>query len=160
MTSPTITDLAVQKFHIIEMMFLPSAWALAKNSSRTWHKCDFPPVPRNSIPKCSGVYVFVVQPNLFDFEQAGGLFYIGKATNLYERISAYIGEKNKDFIKSQRPLVWRMIDQWNSHLKYYFTITNDVTEAEELENEMLNAFRPYFNREYEAEVSRAERAFG
>jgi len=52
-----------------------------------------PPEPKVDIPKKPGVYVFVVTTDVFNFPCANGLFYIGKATNLYERIGAYIGDE-------------------------------------------------------------------
>ncbi|MCB5186141.1 nucleotide excision repair endonuclease [Methylobacillus gramineus] len=154
-----LVDLAAMKAHCVEMMFFPSAWGSANNTNRAWLEEIFPPVDRQVIPKAPGVYVFVVEPGLFGFEKASGLFYVGKATSLFDRIKAYIDELSKTLITTARPLVWRMINQWNGHLKYYYTITDSVTEAEILENEMINAFRPYFNTQYDAEVSPFMRAF-
>lgn len=154
-----MNDIAVLKNHIVEMMFYPEAWKKALHSSRTWIVEPFPPSPQKKIPPKPGVYVFVVQPQIFDFIHSSGLFYIGKATNLYQRISSYIGEIDKDLNLSTRPMVWSMVNQWNGHLNYYYTITKDVAEAEDLEKEMLNAFIPYFNRQYPAEISVKMRAF-
>jgi len=154
-----LNDLAIQKSYIIPMMFSPIAWDSAQNSSRSWNDTEFPPNPRSLIPRRSGVYVFVVAPNMFDFDSSNGLFYVGKATNLYERIGAYLGEIGKEYRRSTRPHIWTMVNRWNGHLRYFFTETQDVTEAEALEDEMLKAFRPYFNRQYDAETSREMRAF-
>jgi hypothetical protein len=38
-------------------------------------------------------------------------------------------------------------------------VTQDVAEAEEFEKEMLKAFRPHFNKQYDAETSQVMRAF-
>ena len=156
---PEINDLAFHDFHFVKLMFYPSAWKQAIHSSHTWEVTDFPPIPKNVIPKKPGVYIFVVQPEIFDFIHSSGLFYVGKATNLYERISAYISEINKDQLASKRPLVWRMVNQWNGHLKYHYTTTKEVSEAESLEDEMLKAFTPPFNKQYPAEISARMRAF-
>jgi len=152
-------DLAFQNNHVVPMKFYPAAWLSAQHSSRTWYSQNFPPEPRSSIPTSPGVYVFVVTPDIFNFEPSSGLFYIGKATNLYSRIGAYISEIDKDFRDSQRPHIWRMLNLWGGHFKYYYTTTQNVAEAETLENEMLNAFRPPFNKQYDAETSPNERAF-
>ena len=90
-----IQDLALLDFHKVEMLFLPPAWAAAPLIPCTWVRSDFPPNPRSSIPKKPGVYVFVVTTDVFDFPCADGFFYIGKATNLYQRIGAYIGDQNR-----------------------------------------------------------------
>ena len=154
-----IQDLALVDFHKVEMLFLPQAWADAPPISCTWLRNDFPPIPRNSIPKMPGVYVFVVVTNLFDFPFANGLFYVGKAKNLYERVGAYLGDENKRLLNSKRPLVWRMLNLWSGHLNYFYTTTADVGAAEYLENQMINAFRPPFNRQYDATTSQTMRAF-
>ena len=154
-----MNDLAFQNSFVVPMKFLPDAWLLAQDSSLTWDVKGFPPSPRNSIPRSPGVYVFVVTPNKFDFVHSTGLFYVGKATSLYERIGFYIGQIGKDFKTTTSPHVWRMVNQWDGHLRYHFTITQDVDEAEALENEMLNAFRPPFNKRFYGETSRIERAF-
>lgn len=154
-----LNDLAFVHSHMVEMAFLPTAWALAAHSSHMWFEIIFPPARREDIPREPGVYAFVVKSELFDFPFACGLFYVGKATSLYERISSYIGEQNKRLVDSRRPHVWRMINQWKGHLRYLYTITSDVTAAEDLENKMLSAFRPHFNHRFEASVSQTMRAF-
>lgn len=157
--SQDIQDLALLDFHKVEMLFLPPAWAAATPIPCAWVRSDFPPNPRSSIPKQPGVYVFVVMTDVFDFPCANGLFYVGKARNLYERISAYIGDENKRFLNSTRPLVWRMLNVWSGHLKYFYTTTADVNAAELLETQMMNALRPPFNRQYDATTSKTMRAF-
>lgn len=157
-TNETLNDLAHANNHLVEMMFLPQAWHTAKPVSLTWHQIDFPPSP-NRLPTRPGVYVFVATPNIFDFTWAGGLFYVGKATSLYKRISSYVAEIDKDFQTTRRPRVWRMVNQWQGHLKYFYTTTATVEMAENLEAEMIEAFRPPFNSQYAAETSREMRAF-
>lgn len=154
-----IRDLAFENCHYVPMMFYPTAWAKAPTTTHTWQSTDFPPDPRSLIPKQPGVYVFVVMTNLFGFPHANGLFYVGKATNLYDRVGAYMHDDNLIFSRTNRPLVWNMLNTWHGHLKYFYTTTVDVTAAEELENEMLNAFRPPFNRQYDATTSPSMRAF-
>ena len=154
-----ILDLALLDFHKVEMLFLPSAWVAAPTIPCKWVRSDFPPNPRSSIPKTPGVYVFVVTTDVFDFPCANGLFYVGKAKNLYERISAYIGDQNIQLLNTNRPLVWRMLNTWSGHLKYFYTTTTDVKAAEHLETQMINALRPPFNRRYDATTSKAMRAF-
>lgn len=154
-----LNDLAYVRNHAVEMLFLPSAWKDAVNSSHDWVELLFPPAVRGAIPKSPGVYAFVVKTELFDFPCSSGIFYVGKATSLYDRIGSYIGEQNKRLVDSVRPHVWRMINQWEGHLRYIYTITADVPSAEALENKMINAFRPHFNHRYDATVSQTMRAF-
>ena len=157
--STELNDLAFEQSHFVPMIYLPPAWKPHEGMKREWVITDFPPVPRKKIKKAPGVYAFVVEPNIFSLIPASGLFYIGKATNLYDRIGAYIGELNKGFTQTRRPQIWRMLNLWNGHLKYYYTITDNVRLAEELEAKMIQAFRPHFNRQYDAETSKTMRAF-
>lgn len=157
-TDQTLNDLAHANSHVVRMMFYPQAWHAAKKVSLTWHQIDFPPSP-NPLPTKPGVYVFVATPNIFDFNWAGGLFYVGKATSLYQRISSYIAEIDKDFQTTRRPRVWKMVNQWKGHLKYFYTTTTTVEIAESLEAEMIEAFRPPFNSQYAAKTSRVMKAF-
>jgi hypothetical protein len=162
-----LQDLAVQNSFKLEMMFLPDAWNQARNWLRSnpkncnWQTIDFPPQhqQRSSLPRTSGVYIFTLEPNIFDLNKTIAVLYIGKAKNIYTRINSYIRELNIEFIKSDRPSIWRMINQWNGELKYYYMNTQNVEEAEIFEKEMIKAFRPFFNTQYDAETSPFMRAF-
>lgn len=154
-----IHDLAKINSYKVEMTFFPDAWNEAQNSNHNWIKIAFPPRPKKIIPKKPGVYAFVVYAELFDFIPYCGLLYVGKATKLYERIGGYISELKYSFEQTSRPNIWRMLNQWNGSLNYFYTITKNVEEAESLEDEMLKAFRPHFNTQYPAEVSKIERMF-
>ena len=151
--------MAFQESHHVSMLFYPAAWESAPPVPCTWVGNEFPPNPRKKIPKKPGVYVFVVRTDIFNFPHASGLFYVGKATNLYERIGAYITDVNKRKLRTKRPLVWRMLNAWDGHLQYFYTITSDVAAAKVLEDQMLNAFIPPFNKQYDATTSTTVRAF-
>lgn len=154
-----IKDLAFIESHYVKIMFYPQAWDDAQDIEMDWVDVDFPPDPRSAIPKEPGVYAFVVEPNLFSLQSANGLFYVGKATNLYQRIGAYISELSKEFSDSSRPHIWKMLNQWDGRFKYYYSITEDVSVAEDIEDTILSALRPPFNKQYEAETSQVMRAF-
>lgn len=136
-------------------------WAKAPARTLTWHSIPFPPdsTTRRGLPNDSGVYVFVAEPNLFSLPQTSTLLYVGKAKKIKSRIRAYIGELKIRFGKTARPHIWRMANAWNGHLRYYYTTTINVAEAEALEDEMLDALNPYFNKELPAELSQRVRAF-
>lgn len=162
-TQLKLNDFANQAalMHRVEMTFHPQSWqAYAYTGTRlTWCEIDFPPekTVRAAIPKASGVYVFLVKSDIFDFPYVSGIFYVGKAKNLYGRISSYISEINHH--NSLRPLVWKMINNWHGHLKYLYTVTTDVKAAEALEDLMINAIHPYFNSDYSGDLSQPKRAF-
>lgn len=155
-----IVDLAFNgAIYEVRMQYSTKAWNAATSSSHVWTELAFPPSPRSAVPNQPGVYVFVVRPNLFDLPQTSGLLYVGKATSLYERVGAYISEINKRHAQTKRPHIWRMVNVWNGHLRYLYTITSTVADAEDLEDRMLEALLPYFNKELPAETSSRQRAF-
>lgn len=162
LSQEVISDIVDLAFHgaiyEVKMQYSIKAWASAATSHHAWTELDFPPA-RSAVPKQSGVYVFIVRPKLFGLLQTSGLLYVGKATNLYERVGSYISEINKRHALSRRPHIWRMVNVWNGHLHYLYTTTTTVAEAEVLEERMLEALLPYFNKEFPAETSSRQRAF-
>lgn len=156
-----VRDLAYMNQHHVSMFYYPGSWGRATDSPNIiWNSVDFPPNPKRIIPQVPGVYAFVVEPNMFNFGPSNGLFYIGKATNLYERVGAYITDDNADYDSPySRAHIWMMLNQWSGHLKYYYTETSTVDEAEDLEDQMIIAFKPPYNKKLDAETGRAVRAF-
>lgn len=156
-----VKDLAYMNQHNVEMFFFPESWARAQDQpGLKWKVESFPPKPRRLIPKKPGVYVFVVEPEMFNFKPANGLFYIGKATSLYERVGKYITDLNAKYdSKDTRAHIWMMLNQWNGHLKYHYVTTDTVAEAEKLEDQMILAFKPHYNKKLDAKTARAEKAF-
>ena len=143
----------------VRMQYSTRAWNDAKSSSHAWTEVAFPPDPRSLVPDEPGVYVFVVKPDLFGLPATSGLLYVGKAKSLYDRVGHYMSEINKRHALTKRPHIWRMVNVWNGHLRYLFTTTATVTDAEDLEDRMLDALLPYFNKEFPAETSSRQRAF-
>jgi hypothetical protein len=136
-------------------------WAKAPARTLTWHSVSFPPdlSTRRALSTACGVYVFVAEPSLFSLPQTSTLLYVGMTKQIKSRIRAYIAELKIRFVRTRRPHIWRMTNAWNGHLKYYYTTTADVAAAEALEEEMLAALNPYFNKELPAELSHRVRAF-
>jgi hypothetical protein len=161
-TLSDINDLAFEgAIYNVDMFYSPSYWKAAKNSVRKWDSLDFPPdkKQRSGLPEKPGVYVFFLFPDLFGLPQASGLLYVGKATSLKSRISYYLGQIDSRFAQTDRPYVWRMVNVWHGYLKYLYTVTATVGEAESLEDDMLTALRPPANKQYSAEVGKRIKAF-
>lgn len=156
-----INDLAFDgPIYGTSMWYSPKAWDGASGApKRKWSALDFPPDDLTPIPRNPGVYLFFVAPDVFGLPQASGLLYVGKATSLRSRISYYLGQIDSSFTKTDRPYVWRMVNVWHGHLRWYYTVTTNVTEAKSLEDEMLAALRPPANKSYPASISRRQRAF-
>ncbi len=97
---------------------------------------------------------------MFNFTPANGLFYVGKAKNLYDRIGSYITDLGAKYdSENTRAHIWMMLNQWDTHLKYYYVKTNTVEEAEDLEDQMILAFKPHYNKKLDATAARAQRMY-
>lgn len=142
------------------MHFNAEEWSKSSSSpTYIWQEIDFPPPDVKKVPAKPGVYIFFVQPEIFGIPQSSGLMYVGKATSLKSRISSYIAEVDSPWSKTKRPMIWRMLNIWHGHLKYFFTATTTVTEAELLEEQMLQSLRPPMNRHIPGEIGKRARAF-
>src|SRR5690554_7641428 len=82
------------KKHEVRVTCFPRAWDFGREINCEWSVIDFPPDDLRALPDEPGVYVFVVEPNLFGLSPASTVFYVGKAKRLRERIRAYINELN------------------------------------------------------------------
>lgn len=141
------------------MLHITDQWKKAPIRAEKWIEIDFPPANLSVLPKSPGVYVFFLHPDLFGLARPSALMYVGKATSLRSRISAYLGEIDSRFVDTKRPYVWRMLNVWHGYLKYLYTTTPTVSDAEVLENEMLEALIPPANREIPGEIGKKVRAF-
>jgi len=150
---------ALLKRHEVCITCFPRAWEAGRHISLEWNVSDFPPSDVKTIPDQPGVYVFVVEPNLFGVLPVNTVFYVGKATELRDRIRKYIGELNLTPRTTTRDKVHKMINRWNGHLKYYYTVTKSVADAEQIEDIMIQSLIPPFNTKYSGEINKAQRAF-
>ncbi|MCT7538212.1 GIY-YIG nuclease family protein [Aliarcobacter butzleri] len=152
-----IDELYVNMKYFVKMFLKPETWTEI-NPGLEWVENTFPLVVRSSIPRHCGVYAFIIKPNVFDLKITS-MLYVGKATNLYERVGAYLTERGKSMTETRRPNICRMINTWDGYLNYYYTLTSTVAEAEELEDKIIETFIPIFNRDYPAETSTMMRMF-
>jgi excinuclease UvrABC nuclease subunit len=152
-------DIAYKNYHKVEFLFDIQAWESTINCELEWTNIQFSRNCQTSIPSSPGIYAFVVEPKLFSLDPANGFFYIGKSKNLKKRIRSYIHEINLDFERTKRPHIWKMINVWENRLRYYYSVTATEEEAIRIENEIIKALYPPFNKRYDAETSRIVRAF-
>lgn len=82
------------------------------------------------LPESSGVYFFL---------HKNQILYIGKATNLYDRVKSYF---SKDIAYSRGPKILKMIDEADN---IEFQITDSSLEALLLENYLIKKHQPIYN---------------
>lgn len=155
-----INDLAYKgAIYQVPIVFDVDELKKVKASKLAWHYLEFPPANKMDVPKEPGVYAFVIMPDIFNLSQVSSLLYVGMTKNFYNRIGAYLGEINSRFSSTVRPRVWRMLNVWHGHLRYYYTITADEKEAVKLEDEMLAALVPPMNGDLPATIGKKMKAF-
>lgn len=147
------------KKHEVSVTCFPRAWEIGRNINCDWSVIDFPPGDLDTVPDEPGVYVFVVEPSLFGVLPVNTVFYVGKATKLRERIRSYIRELGLTPRRTRRQKINKMVRVWNGHLKYYFMVTDSVTDAENIEDIMIRSLIPPFNSTFGGEINAAQKAF-
>ena len=83
---------------------------------------------KDSLPKLPGIYKY--------FDLQNKLIYVGKAKNLYNRISSYFTNNNQS--RKTLELVLKIV-------RIEFTIVNSEQDALILENELIKEFQPKYN---------------
>lgn len=94
------------------------------------------------LPKSPGVYFFLsssTTPNDVNDLIPSDILYIGKATNLKDRVKSYFG---KDLIDTRGPLIVKMVNDANS---IEFIETESVLEAIILESNLIKKNQPKYN---------------
>src|SRR6185436_9796945 len=79
------------------------------------------------------------KPGIYIFKQKAGILYIGKATNLKNRVRSYF---SKDLIKTRGP---QMVDMVFKSTTVSWQETDSVLEALILEAKLIKKHLPYYN---------------
>ena len=120
-----------------------------------WSHSEFNRVAADQIPSDrTGVYAFVLEPNIADLK-LGYLLYVGmtKAQNFQTRFRQYLYDQENP--KAKRLLVKQMLITWPEHLTFYYSQIDDQDIIKSVEDKLIAAFKPPFNRSYPASVRRS-----
>jgi hypothetical protein len=83
--------------------------------------------------------------------------YVGMVKNqgLRDRYKQYLAEEKKDLQKAKRAHVTEMLQAWKDRLHFYYAELPATVDVIQVEDALLAAFLPPFNREFPATVSNA-----
>lgn len=100
-----------------------------------------------------GVYSFLVQPGIAQHTQCSYLMYVGKTEkqSLRERFAQCFGHLTET---SRRTNISKMLRLWQDHLWFCFAPVADKRMIDGIEQALLNAFLPPFNRRYRGMVAK------
>ena len=98
-----------------------------------------------------GIYSFFAEPEIAEHAAVRYLLYVGEthSQSLRERVRSYLTESSK---QKPRVHIVEMIDRYPDHLWLYYAVVNNM-QVEQVENELLAAYLPPFNREFPAVVA-------
>ena len=104
----------------------------------------------------SGLYSFVVHPEIANHDAVAYLLYIGETTKqtIQKRCSSYLDEPKK---KKPREHIRDMVLLWPNHLWIYYCEVANKSSILKLEEELITAFLPPFNSQYTAKLGKAGR---
>ncbi|MCP5559933.1 MAG: hypothetical protein H7A55_19460 [Verrucomicrobiaceae bacterium] len=128
------------------VMLWPEQWkAFTYAKQLNWKAIKANSQSAKTLPESTGVYVFIIQPGIASLECAGIVSYVGETEGqtLRKRCSSYFHQSEYDV----RPHIGEMMHLWKEHLQLFYVET-DAADAVALENKLLSAFLPPFNRKF------------
>jgi len=128
-----------------------------------WQSVKFLAKEKAGVPEEPGLYAFVVKMPFAGLPPHGWVMYIGQTghgdsdATLRGRFGQYLRDKRGP----KRPSIFYMLNAWDGHLEFFYTpLPHRKAELEDLETQLLGAFRPPFtDRTYPAAYMSPRHAF-
>ena len=124
-----------------------------------WESVKFGDEERKQVPlDRSGVYAFMLEPDVVGPPKAAYLLYIGMTTDpLRERYGQYLTKELKR--RFGRTIIGRMLQRWYDHLRFYYAPIKDTDSIKGIEETLLNACIPPYNQKFTGNAGPAIMAF-
>lgn len=146
-------DVAKAHQHII--LLWPKLWKgylEGSNYQFTWSETQFVASEANSIPTESGIYTFVVKPQLAGHPSCGYLMYIGRTKRTFrKRFREYLSEMQRE---SGRPLIVNVLNKYKDNCFFCYATVSDDQDISAIEDALVVALRPPCNVNLPAKVHR------
>ncbi len=121
----------------------PDLWAIPEiatyYSGRTWTSLKFTNPPPPTIPKQSGIYMFVVGPYSGNLKDHSYVFYVGQSDNLRARYRQYLDEQ-RGLGPHPRPKVVKFLSHLKDYVYFQYTLVpeSELNDAENLLKDNLS----------------------
>lgn len=151
-----IRDTDEAKAHTERFTLWPKLWKDRFQRAQpvfSWQMYPFSPRSRGQIPESSGIYTFVVNPNVAQ-HCCSYLMYVGVTVDqtLRDRFSQYLREKDNP---SGRPrIVWLLNHYDERHLFFCCSTFRDRGNLKRIEQKLIQAFVPPYNQQIDGLVGR------
>ncbi len=156
-----ITDVDEAKAYTIEFTIWPKLWKKYSGRRQTkfrWRSYPFNSGSKANIPKKAGIYTFIVNPNIAQ-HRCSYLMYVVVTVDqtLRERFGQYLREKRNP---SGRPQIFWLLNKYSHKNLLFCCATCPKTKnLEKIEEYLIEAFVPPFNRRIPGQVGRIKRVF-
>lgn len=133
----------------------PRQWNLAAKDQYLWHTCRFESSSRSSVPDHSGVYTFLIQPEICGHPACSYLMYVGKAKSLQSRFGNYLSEMRRE---TGRPRIVRLLNKYPQNTWFCFTLVawDEVSKVEDM---LIETYIPPCNDKFPAYIARVLKAY-
>lgn len=144
------------KAHTHQFILWTKKWSEYQNiHDLNWRMCPFKDEERANIPTESGIYTFLIRPEIASHPACSFLMYVGKTKSLHRRFGEYLSERNQ---ATGRPKIVRLLNKYGDYLWFCFTVLPEDAIADQ-ERALINAYIPPFNDQYPAEIKAIRGAF-
>lgn len=142
-------------YRVDRFILHPKRWKMYSTTGPAldWKKVRFDKAGVKAIPDDKmGLYTFFAEPDIAGHSSVRYLLLVGEAKDqsLRKRVTGYLYESNK---AKPRIHVSEMLQKFGSHLWLYFAVVDDPTTITAIEDQLLQAFLPPFNRDFPATVA-------
>ncbi len=147
----------IKRFIIYPAMWKAFSLDLSKYS---WQRVKLNRTDKSKVPTVTGVYSFVVQPQIANHPYCSYLMYIGQTTDqdLQKRFEQYLEEMEGK--RQSRPKVKYLFDKFKDHLFFVFLPLDNKLSPKDVESELVRAFLPPINDvdTFPADIKKAVKA--
>lgn len=144
-----------RSFQVGNMILNPNLWARYPDRlPLNWNSVKFHSSQLENVPNDEhGVYSFVVIPEIANHIACAYLLYVGKTDrSFHERYWEYLyGQRTG---KNIGPHKYEMLIKWRDHLWFCYApiLTTAVTQIKQIEDDLLVAYLPPYNKQFPASV--------
>lgn len=142
-------------YHRVDRFILyPPFWAQLKLGKLSWTKVPFGRSKITQVPgNQRGIYIFTTLPPKRGQVLCPYLLYVGSVpdSDFRTRFASYVNERSKS---KPRPHISKMIECWGEHLWFcYAPLKGKPRFIKKVEDALIQAFLPPFNRIWPASIS-------
>lgn len=132
----------------------PSKWNAYKWPKQlTWNSVPARKDYLKLLPEDTGVYAFVICPDIADFSAYGIIAYVGETKGATQTLKKRCAVYFRDSEYIDRPHIGEMMELWPDHLRLFYAPA-PASEVPALEEALLLAFIPPFNRKFPGEFNK------